>query len=76
MVLFFGFRCSKQSVSAMIFSLVGAALLSSGTLTFCKAYVGILLGIGCGIGIVVVLIAAVLITHSKQNKTEQTEEIL
>lgn len=46
-VLFFGFRCNKQNVAAMILSLVGAALLSSGTLTSDKSYIGILLGIGC-----------------------------
>lgn len=48
-VLFFGFRCSKQNISAMILSLVGAALLSSGTLTSGKAYIGIVLGIGCAV---------------------------
>ena len=48
-VLFFGFRCSKQNISAMILSLVGTALLSSGTLTSDKAYIGIILGIGCAI---------------------------
>lgn len=48
-VLFFGFRCNKQNISAMILSLVGAALLSSGTLTSGKAYIGIILGIGCAI---------------------------
>ena len=46
-VLFFGFRCNKQNVAAMILSLVGAALLSSGTRTADKSYIGILLGIGC-----------------------------
>lgn len=48
-VLFFGFRCNKQNISAMILSLVGATLLSSGTLTSGKAYIGIILGIGCAI---------------------------
>ncbi len=48
-VLFFRFRCTKMSVLAMILSLVGAMLLSSGTLTSDKAYIGILLGIGCAI---------------------------
>ena len=48
-VLFFRFRCTKMSVLAMILSLVGAMLLSSGTLTSDKAYLGILLGIGCAI---------------------------
>ena len=33
----------------MILSLVGAALLSSGTLTSGKAYIGIVLGIGCAV---------------------------
>ena len=48
-VLFFGFRCNKQNISAMILSLGGATLLSSGTLTSGKAYIGIILGIGCAI---------------------------
>ena len=46
-VLFFGFRCNKENVAAMVLSLVGAILLSSGTLTSDKAYIGVLLGIGC-----------------------------
>ena len=33
----------------MILSLVGATLLSSGTLTSGKAYIGIILGVGCAI---------------------------
>ena len=48
-VLFFRFRCTKQSVLAMILSLVGAMLLSSGTLDSDRAYIGIILGIGCAI---------------------------
>lgn len=48
-VLFFRFRCTKQSVLAMILSLVGAMLLSSGTLDSERAYIGIILGIGCAI---------------------------
>lgn len=48
-VLFFGFRCTKQNVLAMILSLVGAMLLSSGTITSSRAYIGILLGIGCAV---------------------------
>ena len=46
-VLFFGFRCNKQNVAAMILSLVGAMLLSSGSLNSDKSYIGILLGVGC-----------------------------
>ena len=45
--LFLGFRCNKANVAAMILSLVGAMLLSSGTLTSDKSYIGILLGVGC-----------------------------
>lgn len=48
-VLFFRFHCTKQSVLAMILSLVGAMLLSSGTLDSDRAYIGILLGIGCAV---------------------------
>ena len=48
-VLFFRCRCTKQSVLAMILSLVGAMLLSSGTLDSDRAYIGIILGIGCAI---------------------------
>lgn len=48
-VLFFRFRCTKQSVFAMILSLVGAMLLSSGTLDSDRAYIGIILGVGCAI---------------------------
>ncbi len=48
-VLFFRFRCTKQSVLAMILSLVGAMLLSSGTLDSDRAYIGIILGIGCAV---------------------------
>ena len=48
-VLFFGFRCTKQSVLAMILSLAGAMLLSSGTLDSERAYIGIILGIGCAL---------------------------
>lgn len=48
-VLFFRFRCTKQSVLAMVLSLVGAMLLSSGTLTSDRAYIGIILGIGCAV---------------------------
>ena len=48
-VLFFRFRCTKQSVLAMILSLVGAMLLSSGSLDSDKAYIGIILGIGCAV---------------------------
>ena len=48
-VLFFGFRCNRQNIAAMILSLAGAMLLSSGTLTSDKSYIGILLGIGCAI---------------------------
>lgn len=48
-VLFFGFRCTKQSVLAMILSLAGAMLLSSGTLDSERAYIGIILGIGCAV---------------------------
>jgi drug/metabolite transporter (DMT)-like permease len=48
-VLFFRFRCTKQSVLAMILSLVGAMLLSSGTLDSDRAYIGIILGIGCAL---------------------------
>ncbi|MBR2937055.1 MAG: DMT family transporter [Oscillospiraceae bacterium] len=48
-VLFFGFRCTKQSVVAMVLSLVGAMLLSSGTITSDRAYIGIILGIGCAV---------------------------
>ena len=47
--LFFRFRSTKQSVVAMILSLTGALLLSSGTISSDKAYIGILLGIGCAI---------------------------
>ena len=48
-VLFFHFHCTKQSVLAMILSLVGAILLSSGTITSDRAYMGILLGIGSAV---------------------------
>lgn len=48
-VLFFGFRCTKQNVLAMILSLVGAMLLSSGSLDADDAYIGIILGIGCAL---------------------------
>lgn len=48
-VLFFGFRCTKQSVLAMILSLAGAMLLSSGTLDSERAHIGIILGIGCAV---------------------------
>ena len=48
-VLFFGFRCTKQNVLAMILSLAGAMLLSSGTLNSERSYIGILLGIGCAV---------------------------
>ena len=48
-VLFFRFRCTKQSVLAMILSLVGAMLLSSGTLDSDRAYIGIILGVGCAV---------------------------
>lgn len=48
-VLFFGFRCNKENIAAMVLSLVGAALLSTGTLTSDKSYIGILLGIGCAV---------------------------
>jgi len=48
-VLFFRFRCTKLNVLAMILSLVGAMLLSSGTLDNDRAYIGIILGIGCAI---------------------------
>lgn len=47
--LFLGFRCTKQNVAAMILSLIGVALLSSGTLSSDRAYIGILLGIGCAV---------------------------
>lgn len=48
-VLFFRFRSTKQSILAMILSLVGAMLLSSGTITSDRAYIGILLGIGSAV---------------------------
>ena len=48
-VLFFRFRCTKQSVLAMILSLAGAMLLSSGSLDADDAYIGIILGIGCAL---------------------------
>ena len=48
-VLFFRFRCTKQSVLAMILSLAGAMLLSSGSLDTDDAYIGIILGIGCAL---------------------------
>ena len=48
-VLFFRFRCTKQSVLAMILSLMGAMLLSSGTISSDRAYIGILLGVGCAV---------------------------
>lgn len=48
-VLFFRFRCTKQSVLAMLLSLTGALLLGSGTLDKDRAYIGILLGIGCAL---------------------------
>ncbi len=48
-VLFFGFRCTKQNVLAMILSLAGAMLLSSGTLSSERSYIGIILGIGCAV---------------------------
>lgn len=48
-VLFFRFRCTILNVLAMILSLAGAMLLSSGSLDSDKAYIGILLGIGCAV---------------------------
>ena len=47
--LFFRFRFTKQSILAMVLSLVGVMLLSSGTLTDESAYIGIILGIGCAV---------------------------
>ena len=46
-ILFFRFRCTILNVLAMVLSLAGAMLLSSGTLDSDKAYIGILLGVGC-----------------------------
>lgn len=48
-VLFFRFRSTKQSILAMILSLVGTMLLSSGTISSDRAYIGILLGIGSAV---------------------------
>lgn len=48
-VLFLQLRCTKQSIVAMALSLIGTLLLSSGTITSDRAYIGILLGIGCAI---------------------------
>lgn len=48
-VLFFRFRCTVMSILAMILSLVGAMLLSGGSLSGDKAYIGIILGVGCAI---------------------------
>ncbi len=48
-VLFFRFRCTIMSIFAMILSLVGAMLLSGGSLSGDKAYIGIILGVGCAI---------------------------
>ena len=48
-VLLFGFRCNRLNIAAMLLSLVGAMLLSSGTVTSDKAYIGIALGIGCAL---------------------------
>ena len=44
-VLFFRFRCTKQSVVAMLLSLFGMFFLSSGSLSSGRAYVGIILAI-------------------------------
>ena len=45
----FKFRATKQSIIAMILSLVGVALLSSGTLSSDGAVVGILLALGSAV---------------------------
>ena len=45
-VLFFGFRCNKMNVTAIILTLVGTILLSTGSLNSDNAYIGILLAIG------------------------------
>ena len=48
-ILFFRFRCTILSFLAMVLSLVGAILLSGGSLSGDKAYIGIILGVGCAI---------------------------
>ena len=48
-VLFFGFRCNKYNIGAMIMSLVGTVLLSTGTLSSDNSYIGILLAIGSAV---------------------------
>ena len=48
-VLFLGFRCNKLSVAAMILSLVGTMLLSTGSLNSDQAYIGVILGIGAAV---------------------------
>lgn len=48
-ILFFRFRCTIPSFLAMVLSLVGAMLLSGGSLDGDKTYIGIILGIGCAI---------------------------
>ena len=48
-ILFFRFRCTILSFLAMVLSLVGAVLLSGGSLSGDKAYIGIILGVGCAI---------------------------
>ena len=48
-VLFFRFRCTKQNVLAMLLSLAGVLLLSSGSLNSDKAYIGIILALGSAV---------------------------
>ena len=55
-VLFFGFRCNKMNVAAIILSLVGAILLGTGTLSLDNAYIGILLAVGSAVAYAVCLL--------------------
>ena len=48
-VLFFRFRCTRQSVVSMLLSVLGMLFLSSGSLSSGNAYIGIILAIGSAV---------------------------
>ena len=48
-VLFFRFRCTGQNVAAMVLSLAGVFLLSSGSLTSDQSYIGIILALASAV---------------------------